>query len=73
METQVPVYFVNFIKKLSAEDYPTDLETAIWLSKGYEIVTKRTYFDCRERFFKHHQARIRKSMLQRLRRANGGK
>lgn len=69
------MYFVNYTKRLSAIDQnlsPFEI-TKIYLNEGFIRVDERTLRDCREEFEKYWQARIRKTLLQKQRRAMSAK
>lgn len=64
-------FLVNHSTKKVEIDNCTEQEFQIWLSKGFIAVDKRTYLDCKDKFYDWHQARIRKTQLQKLRRLQG--
>lgn len=77
-ETFVPDYYqgklmfyVNYKTKHVEEDYPDAEDHAKWIEKGYQLTDLDTYLELRVKFYKHHQARIKKTLDQKLRRQQG--
>jgi hypothetical protein len=64
-------YLVHYGKRLTEIERCDAEQLAKWLDKGYQVVDQRTHYDCKDSFYDWHQARIRKTHLQKLRRLQG--